>query len=245
MPLTKIEIDAKTKELETMAAEIGKVGAEDDDAIKALVKGVQDGFNRILDLFKAKGKASEEEEDDEDTGDSEEEDDKGPGYEDMQMGQRGTVIPSEQAEMVDGTQFMLDAVAFMRQADANVRELSKAVKALRAENSAILEAVAQAALANAETTVPLAKAVVDVRARLLSVPAASPTPRDRLTPVATLSDKALIGGSELSEKRALAKAINAGIIDSRHMALFHQSRRFAPDDAQATDLRKRIEALAS
>jgi hypothetical protein len=254
--MTPEQLAAKTAELKKVAETIGTAGSSDDAILTAMQKGIVDGLNTLADLFKGKGKPPmkeepEEEGEEEPEEGEEEEEEKGdgsPGYQDMEMG-----APSPSGEFVDGTQFMLDAMAHLHKADANVQILTKAVSKLtrtvtelRAENIAIRGAIADSALSNANVTIPLAKAVIDIRESMGQIPAASPTPRPRLgAGGSVVVAAAYIGGSKEAEKKALSKALGAQIIDSAHVALFHQTRQFAQDEADAKALRTQVEALVS
>lgn len=257
--MTPEQLAVKTAELQKIAETIGTAGSSDDAILTALQKGTVDGLKGIVDAFaglvdlvKGKGKPMKEEPEEEgeegegEEEEAEEEGDGSPGYQDMEMGARGG------GEFVDGTQFMLDAMAHLHKADANVRILTKAVsklskltQELHAENIAIRGAIADSALANASVTIPLAKAVSDIRESIGQIPAGSPTPRPRIGASGGVAVAAFIGGSKQAETKALAKALGAQIIDSAHVALFHQTRQFAQDAADAKALRTQVEALVS
>lgn len=252
-----------------IATEIGEMG--DDEALTLLAKGIHDAVgtmgrlaNRVLDLTKGKNGDDDEGSDDDEGGEGG--DDDAPGYQDMQMGSTagaGSVaasIPAAANPAAGGDGGMVDVTDMVFAIRDNVSNLTKAVSdqsrllgqlvrenaALRAQNVELMKAVADGAVATGEILAPLAKAVAETRTGLLNTPAPGITPPTAaLRPKAKPVDAALIGGDANIEKRALLKAMNAGVIDRAALQSFQSSRRFAPDDDRNTAIRRQVEALAT
>lgn len=252
----------KKTEVEDLAEKIATSGAAGDEVTSVLAKGVVDAMNgfkgigeTLAGLLKGKvdplAKAKGDDEDDEDEGDDEG-DDKGdggdgkPGYEDM-----GKAVPGVQGLGVepDGT-YVLDVTQMLFQLGPRMEKFEKAVMGelgkLRSENQLLAKAILQSSETSLAAVLPLAKAAIENRESALQVAAPGITPKnEQLAPKRlTVLDEARIGGDERTEKIALAKAMNQGVIDNETFQAFRKTRRFDADDAKNTAVRKQIEALA-
>lgn len=223
---------AEAEKLVVDANKIAAEGKDRDGALVALAKGMADGMSSLVALVKGmKDKPAVDEDPDEDEekkggGDPDEDPDedekKGPGFEDMKMGNNGN------EEFVDATEFVL---ALQKSVDASakeVRQLRKELKAAREEQRAFMQGVAA-------TLAPLSKGVLDVNERLLDLPGVVHNPGLAARRAAVRHGMNGQGGEDgavtLLDSVKLSKALSKKLITEDELR-FYRARQTFPENAE-------------
>lgn len=263
----------KHTDLEALIADIGKTGEAQEGVMADLAKGAQDAISLASDainLLKGKGypmnKAEEppmdddegDEDGDEEGGEGEEGadedgDDDSAGYEDLLKGNDGDI---------DATEFLLqvgnDVTSLRKQVrnlTGGIARLMKGQKEDRELIRDLLGLTAAGVESGAKGTAVLAKGVIALRDAVATIPepghgyrgrrpAANDRLRHEVPPTDVVGDGFHLGGSVMSEKVLLAKAISAKIINTNQLRAFKANREFAIEEADTVRIRKQIEELA-
>lgn len=215
-----------------MEALIEQIGAGAPVADQGLMKGLKDGFNKLLALTKAKEPPPKPDDKDDEEDDEDEAPD-GPGYQNLGKGRPAAppAPPTPNAlEAVDGTELLM-ALHKSRTEDAKeLKALKKAVKRLQAQadDNARAQAEAQVSL-----FAPMAKALGDLHLLIKAIPAK--TADDQASINARGLEKLLDkppGGATAIPMETLVKARFGGVLSEDHLRLYKKTGKFHPDEAQ-------------
>jgi len=183
----------------------------------------------------------------EDRGGAPPEDETGAGAEDMALGGDG---------MFDVTKFVQGMKAQNDRIEAQNRGLAKMLKAQDVENGRLRALVVSVLETQVSTTAPMAKAVQDLLGKLADVPEmamhlGTQMPNSRAfgrhgVPKHEKPKHAatgFLGGTQLMERRVLAKAVAKNVIDEDVLRRFNLTRAFHTDADTSHTIRQQVEHL--